>query len=197
MLGGVTPGVDFLPRSHVVLLEALRRLGETDADLVAGVEVHLAGVLTEDDREVGEASPHARLLGYRSHEQTLALIRTADLLFLPMHDLPPGRRAGLVPGKAYEYAASGRPILAAVPDGDVRDILGGAGTARFCRPADVETMAAILRDELLRHRAGVPDRTLDRTAIAPYERRALTARLAGVLDGVAGAAPAAALRHAA
>ena len=58
-------------------------------------------------------------------------------------------------------------------------------------------MAAILRDELLRHRAGVPDRTLDRTAIAPYERRALTARLAGVLDGVAGAAPAAALRHAA
>ncbi|MEA2395627.1 MAG: hypothetical protein QOJ82_3518, partial [Solirubrobacteraceae bacterium] len=110
VLGGVTPDVDFLPRSHVFLLEALRRLAASDPALVAGVEVQLAGVLTDADREIAAGSPFPRLLGYRSHEETIALIRSADLLFLPMHDLAPGHRAGLTPGKAYEYIASGRPI---------------------------------------------------------------------------------------
>ncbi|QEC50088.1 glycosyltransferase family 4 protein [Baekduia soli] len=183
-LGGVTPHVDFLPRSHVYLLEALGRLREQDPSLTEGVEVHLAGVLTEADRRIADASPFARLLGYLSHEDTLALVRTADLLFLPMHDLAPGHRAGLVPGKAYEYIASGRPILAAVPDGDVRDILGAVRTARFCRPADVDAMARLLREAVLARRAGIPGPAPDPAAVAPYERRALTARLAGVIDDV-------------
>jgi glycosyl transferase family 1 len=186
-LGGITPHVDFLPRSHVFLLEALERLHAEDPSLTEHVEVHLAGVLTEADREMAEGSRFARLLGYRSHEETIALIRGSDLLFLPMHDLAAGERAGLVPGKAYEYIASGRPILAAVPDGDVREILGRVGTARFCRPADVDAMMAILREEILRRRAGGADPVADPAAIAPYERRALTGRLAGVVDAVLGA----------
>jgi hypothetical protein len=189
-LGGVTRDVDFLPRSHVYLLEALEQLAADDPELVRDVEVHLAGVLTDADREIAERSPYARLLGYRSHEETLALVRTADLLFLPMHDLAPGHRAGLVPGKAYEYIASGRPILAAVPDGDVRDILGAVGTTSFCRPADVAEMARLLRAAIERRRAGAPLPDADPDAIAPYERRELTRRLAGTIDRVLGGADA-------
>ena len=62
-------------------------------------------------------------------------MRSADLLFLPMHDLPPGARAGLIPYKTYEYLAAGRPILAAVPDGDVRDMLARSRTSRWYAPA--------------------------------------------------------------
>ena len=43
------------------------------------------------------------------------LISSADLLFLPMHELPEGTSARIVPCKTYEYLASGRPVLAAVP----------------------------------------------------------------------------------
>ena len=57
-----------------------------------------------------------------------------------MHDLRPGSRARIVPGKTYEYLAAGRPILAAVPDGDARDFLSQCGTALLCRPDDVEGM---------------------------------------------------------
>ncbi len=74
-------------------------------------------------------------------------MRSADLLFLPMHDLPAGRRAGLVPQKTYEYLAAGRPILAAVPDGDARDLLDASGVARLCRPADAAAMAAAVAAE--------------------------------------------------
>ena len=44
----------------------------------------------------------------------------------------PGVRATIVPGKTYEYLASGTTILGAVPEGDARDILEEAGTRWSC-----------------------------------------------------------------
>ena len=196
-LGGVTPGVDFLPRSHVVLLEALRRLGEPTPSSWPASRSTSPACSPRTTAASATPRPHARLLGYRSTSRRSRSSGPPTCSSCPCTTSRRAAAPGLVPGKTYEYPASGRPILAAVPDGDVRDFLGDAGTARFCRPADVGTMAAILRDELLRHRAGCPDRVLDRDAIAPYERRALTARLASVLDDVAGTTPAAALGHAA
>jgi glycosyltransferase involved in cell wall biosynthesis len=146
--GGYVPGVDFLSRSHVFLVEALRRLFAARTDLRGLVELHCAGVLTEAERRSLEQFDGVRLHGFLPHDQTTALIRTADLLFLPMHDLASGRRATIVPQKTYEYLAAGRPILAAVPDGDARDLLGQAGTARLCRPSDVDDMTRIIAAEI-------------------------------------------------
>src|SRR5205823_1977284 len=81
-----------------------------------------------------------RFSGYVSHHESVELIRTADLLFLPMHNLPAGKRSRIVPGKTYEYMATGRPILAAVPEGDARDYLEKSGTAFICKPDDVDHM---------------------------------------------------------
>ena len=120
LLGGIDP-IDVLPRSHVYLLQALERLVEEDPSLRESVELVLAGVTTEVDREVAAGSSvQVTFTGYISHAESVAIMRSSDLLFLPMHELPAGRRAGLVPGKTYEYLAAERPILAAVPDGDAR-----------------------------------------------------------------------------
>ena len=123
MLGGDLSGVNILSRSHVYLLEAIDRLIAADASVAERLELHLAGILSEADVEVARRSPVVRMPGYLPHAETVALLSSADLLFLPMHDLPKGARATIVPGKTYEYLASGRPILAAVPDGDARDLL--------------------------------------------------------------------------
>ena len=104
-------------------------------------------------------------------------MRSADLLFLPMQDVP--GRAGLVPGKTYEYLAAGRPILAAVPEGDARDLLSEAG-AHVVEPTDEAGMAAVIRDEL-EHPSAPPSAPLER-----YEYAAVTRRLAEILDGVLG-----------
>jgi glycosyltransferase involved in cell wall biosynthesis len=187
VLGGAEPGVDFLPRSHVYLLRALEQvIAERPADR-PGVEVHLAGVLSPVDREViqGFARPElVRAHGYVPHSESVRLVRSAGLLFLPMYDLPPGRRARIVPGKAYEYLASGRPILAAIPDGDARDLMEASEGVHVCRPTDVDGMAAAIRRELDRpedQRAQTVDRG---ELLAPYERRRLTARLAATFDEV-------------
>ena len=117
LLGGTLYPMDVLTRSHVFLLEAIDDLIAADPSLASKIEVVLAGTISEGDRRIADQYPFVTLTGYVSHETSVSHILSADLLFLPMHDLAPGTRAGLVPGKTYEYLGSGRPILAAVPDG--------------------------------------------------------------------------------
>jgi hypothetical protein len=174
LLGGTVRGLDVLTRSHVFLLEALAG----DPALRGRVELHLAGGLTRADREVAERYDFVRDHGLLGHRETVALMRSADLLFLPMHDLPPGVRAGLIPYKTYEYLAARRPILAAVPDGDVRDMLAPLPQASLVRPADVAGIAAAVRERLA---AGPPQDTDPPPA---YERARSVARIAEVLADV-------------
>jgi glycosyltransferase involved in cell wall biosynthesis len=99
-----------------------------------------------------------------------------------MQNLPEGVRATIVPGKTYEYLASGTPILAAVPDGDARDLLVEAGHALLVRPDDVMGIAEQIRGELRRVRAGDPPRRPDPEVVARYEYGRLARELAKVLD---------------
>jgi glycosyltransferase involved in cell wall biosynthesis len=184
LLGGATPGLDVLTRSHVFLLRALETLQHETPAL--RIELHLAGVTSAADRAATNDS-YVRFRGYLQHDETIALMRSADLLFLPMHNLPSGTRATIVPGKTYEYLGSGRPILAAVPDGDARDILSSVPHAYLCRPDDVEAMRCVVRELAIRRRddGPEPDATSDTATV--FARETLTSELARVfsiaLDG--------------
>ncbi len=115
------------------------------------VEVHLVGA-TDADRTGRCAIP------FRALPRRTSRMRRQSSCFgrptcssSPCRIFPPGVRAGIVPGKTYEYMASGTPILAAVPDGDAREMLRSVGTATVCRPAD---------GRLSRRRARAADRRL-------------------------------------
>jgi glycosyltransferase involved in cell wall biosynthesis len=183
-LGGYVQGVDFLPRSHVFLVQALERLFRGRPELRDVVELHFAGVLTAAEQESLGRVGFATLPGFLSHRDTIALIRSADLLFLPMQDLPHGRRATIVPQKTYEYVASGRPVLAAVPDGDARALLEDAGTARLCRPSDADAMARIIADELDRWRSGAQPPRPRPELLAQCSAPRLASDMAALFDDV-------------
>jgi hypothetical protein len=163
------------------LLEAIDRL---DSDLRSRVELHLAGVLSDVDRE--RATANMRLHGYLPHAKSVALIRSADLLFLPMQNLPVGTRSTMIPGKTYEYLASGRRILGAVPQGDALDMLTAVGRARTCRPDDAPEMARILTEEISRPRtpAVAPGELVER-----FEYTNLAGQVAEVIDAAVRASP--------
>jgi glycosyltransferase involved in cell wall biosynthesis len=188
ILGGAVPGVDLLTRSHVYLLEAVDRVLCARPELADRIELHLAGRLTPADEAAIGDRQFVRRHGFVCHGETIALMRSANLLFLPMHDVPPGRRVAIVPCKTYEYLASGRPILAAVPDGDARDLLAAAGNALLCRPNDVDAMERHLRSALEGFDTGRPVASPNEDVLARVERRQLTKRLADLIDDVAGRA---------
>jgi hypothetical protein len=101
-----------------------------------------------------------------------------------MHDLPAGGSALIVPGKLYEYLASERPILAAMPPGDARDLARAAGTGRVCAPTDVAGMRQIICDELESLRGGRVSPPVDPELLHRYARPQLAAALARLLDDV-------------
>jgi glycosyltransferase involved in cell wall biosynthesis len=186
LLGGAVEGVDILGRSHVFLIEAVERIRREYPELGRRIEVYFAGVLSSRDLAVARRSPAARTLGFLAHDESLRLARSADLLFLPMHDLPEGTRATVVPSKTYEYLASGRPILAAVPDGDARDLLAAAGTALLCRPKDVDGIVAAIVEAYERSLIGRPAPLRAADLLSRYDYRNLAHQLAWVFDQLVG-----------
>jgi glycosyltransferase involved in cell wall biosynthesis len=186
-LRGAAQGVDILTRSHAVLLEAVDRWCSERPEVGQDLEVLLAGKTSKEDRDLASGSRVSSLVrftGYVSHQESVDLVRTADLLFLPMHNLPPGKRSRIVPGKTYEYMASGRPILAAVPEGDARDYLTRCGTGLICRPDDVSGMVGILDRVYTAWKQGEPVVSPDHSFIRQFERRNLTHALAQTLQRV-------------
>jgi glycosyltransferase involved in cell wall biosynthesis len=182
LLGGATRGVDILPRSPVFLIEAVERVRRERPDVAERLELHFAGVLSPRDLAAAHKSPATKIHGFVPHAESIGLMRSADLLFLPMHDLPDGVRATVVPGKTYEYLASGRPILAAVPQGDAHDLLTAAGTALLCRPNDIDGMAAAIVEAYERRRSESPLTAPPADLLQRYEYRNLARDLASVFD---------------
>lgn len=180
--GGGRPDVDLWGRTHRYLLLAMERLAATEPALAARLELHLYGLLSDADHAVTARSPvRDRVFahGYQSHAEAIAAMRAADALFLPMQGLAGGKRATIVPGKTYEYLASLRPILAAVPPGDARDFVAAA-QGDVVDPDDVDGLTVALRRLVAAGRR--PDRAPG-PEVARFERRALTAQLAAVLRG--------------
>ncbi|HMJ33989.1 MAG TPA: hypothetical protein VK501_08725 [Baekduia sp.] len=186
LLGGTSVDVDILTRSHVYLMEALDRVIAESPALRGRVELQLAGDLTAADRAAVGERDYVHQLGRLDHPATVGLMCSADLLFLPMHELPPGRRAGLIPYKTFEYLAAERPILAAVPDGDVRDLLAGLDHATVCRPSDVGALSEAIRAAIQRGRVEQVAQGVDSPELRGLERWRLVGRISGVLDEVLG-----------
>jgi glycosyltransferase involved in cell wall biosynthesis len=183
LLGGTDLDVDPAPRSPSFLLAAVDRLLAANPELRGRLTVELAGQLTAEDVAVVDRARCRDVVtvhGYLPHTQAVSVVRSADALFLPMHGLPRGVRSTIVPGKLYEYLASGRPVLGAVPEGDARDLLERSPWTVVTEPDDVSGIAAGLLT-LYREREPRRLRTADRRGLLlPFERPQLAARLAEV-----------------
>jgi len=184
IMGGGASAAEVLTRSHVYLVQAIEQILAREPSLKSVVELHLAGALSPADEAEARRLPQVRLHGHVGHDAAVGLLMSANLLFLPMQKMRPGVRATIVPGKLYEYLGSGRPILAAVPEGDARDILTEAGIAYVCEPDDVAGMATAIEREVTRWRAGESARPLPAGLLARFDRRALAERYSELLNAV-------------
>jgi len=172
------------PRYLLEAMELLIRRGDIAADKL---ELVLVGEVSADDRKLVEKSAVAssvRMLGYTNHTQSVGWLESADVLFLPLHTPLDGGPTLIVPGKAYEYLGSGRPILAMCPPGDMRDFVTQSRSGIATGGADVVGAAEALMTFYNAKREGRAVAEQDRAVVERFERRELTRRLAGVLDEV-------------
>ncbi len=89
--------------------------------------------------------------------------------------------SGVIPGKLFEYVAAGQPILCIASPGATTEIIDRGRLGRTAAPGDVAALKAILADWA---EAGTASLAPDRAYLAQFERGALVARLAGVLERV-------------
>ncbi|MCC5787809.1 MAG: glycosyltransferase family 4 protein [Phycisphaerales bacterium] len=178
--------IDYSGRTLVHVLEAVRRLRETGDPLGGRVRIEVIGTATDADKASvasSGAGDAVRFHGYVPHTEAVRHIRLAEALLLPLHGLAKGERSRIVPGKTYEYLATGRPILGLLPEGDARELVERSGVGVVAEPCDPGDIVRGLREL-----EGVVGRSVGRRApeawVGEFERRALTERLAGFVERV-------------
>jgi Glycosyl transferase 4-like domain len=122
-----------------------------------------AGV--QDVVDVGGPVPHA---------EVTRIVVAADLLFLTLPTRPDGSRGGRISAKTYEYLATDRPILAAVPPGENWDYLSGKPGVWLLAPDDEQGMSTVIA-ELARAKLAGSALSFDRSELAEqlsYDTRA-------------------------
>jgi glycosyltransferase involved in cell wall biosynthesis len=180
--------INLWTRTPRYLLEAMDLLVTRGKIPARCLELVLVGDVSREDVGLINSSPvskSVKLLGYRSHAESVNWVESADVLFLPLHTPTDGGAALVVPGKAYEYLGSGRPILAMGPPGDMRKFVESTRSGIVIPGDDVAGAADALERFYQAKAAGRQLFEQDRQAVARFERRELTARLAEELDRVA------------
>lgn len=160
------------------LYDAIDRLRRVSPQTLADVEVVAAG-FTPGEAARRQLSAHIREAGVLSHRDAVALMHSADILFLPNGD---GARQQLgLPGKMFEYLATRRPVLAVTArDGDAGALIQRLGGGVVVDPASGDELLRLLAEACRAGRLAVPP--IDPVALAAFERVALTRRLSAVLD---------------
>ncbi len=169
----------FLYRAIKILLDEGHPIGEKFRFVCVGQN---SEANTRCAREAGLLS-RVSFTGYLSHQESIQWLAQADALFLPLHDLPRGYRSLIVPGKTYEYLAANRPILAALPPGDARDLLEQSMYGFLASPCDPSSIARCLK-AIFEQRTSSESQYLPPAWLCEFERKALTGKLAGFLETV-------------
>lgn len=152
-------------------------------DLRQRLRVEFIGWMTDANRRVAESAlprlaPVLELTGQLPRAEALARLRAADAGLLLLANGPD--RDLFVGGKLFEYLGLDRGVLAVAPPGDARRILADLDWGIAADPERESIAAALARlvDSPPPARHADPE--------GRYDRRHLTARLAGLLDAAVG-----------
>lgn len=138
-------GALYKQQSIAPLLAALRLWRARRADIRGVVRLVLCGSLSSEQRSVlrDTDAEFVETRGYVDHAAAVAAMRSADLLYLTAPNCPGGRLC--IPAKTFEYLASARPIVAAIPAGTwLHDLLRRCDGVELVSAESAELLAAAL-----------------------------------------------------
>lgn len=120
--------------------------------------------------------------GYVSHQESLNAINAANILLLTNFDNQASK--GIIPGKLFEYMATGNPILAIGPtDADVEKILQKTEAGNYFMPQQVEEMKGFILS-VYRQWLVNPNQKFETNEkeVQQFNRKNLTSKLVEVMN---------------
>lgn len=169
------------------LVHAVELLADARPELAKRLELLFAGRRTEQQEAILgrlRRSPVAlQRMPYVEHGEVISLLKSSDGLLVLLSDLPHAER--VVPGKIFEYMASGRTVLCVAPEGEAWHLLEGYPRAHRVHPRDPLALAEVLTSELERRARDEPGPTVDPATIAHFDRKAQAGELAQLLESIA------------
>lgn len=178
---------DFTTQSPLYLLRAVRALLDERPELESKLALSFAGEFGEKNLELVKELRLQKVVsarGYLPHAQSVQHLIDSDVLFLPLSSHTDGRRSYTYSGKVFEYMGTKRPILAAVPQGDARDLITEARAGWCVDPHDVGAIKSLVEDLIEKKASGTLNLDANEQYIKRFDRRELTRQLAGLFDSV-------------
>jgi len=120
--------------------------------------------------------------GHAPHRQVLSMLWEANLLLLILGFDPSG--AGVMPAKLYEYIATGRPILALIPDGIAADRIRKYNRGEPVTGEDISSVIQTLNRQFDLWRESSKPEPSGLDLPEEFDRRLQNKKLAGILDRV-------------
>ncbi len=164
------------------LWQALNDLVETNPEFATNFMLKFAGRI--DDKilhalENSALKSHISNLGYLSHDKAVEEMEKSSLLIIT--NFPNDTSKGIIPGKIFEYLATGKQIISFGPrEADVSTILNETKAGKHFSYHDAETVKTFILEEFQLWKNG--DHIKNSQDIAQFSRRNLTKQLAAVLE---------------
>ena len=163
------------------LWKALHELIHENHDFAANFKLKLVGRI--DDKilqsiENSNLKDHILNLGYLSHGKAVEEMQNSEMLLIT--NFPNESSKGIIPGKIFEYLASGKQILSFGPDqADVAKILEETQAGKHFNYHDRETVKAFILEKFDLWKSG---NLLENTQhIEQFSRKNLTWQLTEIL----------------
>jgi len=177
---------DLSTHSPLYLFRAVRALLDERPELREAVRITFAGKFSAKNAALVKElklEDVVSVKGYLPHAESIQLLADSDVLFFALPTPLDGGRSHMHAGKLFEYLAAEKPILAAIPHGDAKDLIESARAGWCVEPRDVDGMKSLL-EQLIEEKQKAQALTVhpNREYIAQYDRRALTGKLAALLD---------------
>ncbi|MEZ4701450.1 MAG: glycosyltransferase [Rhodothermales bacterium] len=178
----VYSGVFYDRQKPDYFLRALARVVTDHPDLRDRVEAGFVGLLPGYVAGLVQSLGIEDLVvptGYLPHPDAVGHLMAADVLWMTVGSGPGQEQIST--SKLYEYMGTDKPILGLVPEGAARDALREDAAAVVVAPEDVAGIALAM-ERLIRQHVTNALPQVERSLRSRFERKSLTAELAGRLD---------------
>lgn len=168
-------------RNPEILWEAIHELRKENSDFAKDFKITFAGRVDEkilNQLNKLQLSDSIINLGYLSHQESVQMMQEANLLLIT--NFPESASKGIIPGKLFEYLATGNPILSFGPkDADVAQILKETKAGNHFYYAQKKEVKSYLLQHYNQWKS--KSETSKNSSIDQYSRRNLTKKLTEIL----------------